>query len=301
MEKEKFTKEEMRILEQIGIILKQVRVSKSLTQENLGKEVGFRKSKISNLEYAINSDQITMDYKLIELYKICKALKINLAEVIEFAIKQDLDSENTLHNIIRSLIETNNYDAINLEYHATLQHQLRLQKYSNIELIGYYTTTEMENDKLFKLSMNTEELCESGYVPLKMMVGDHKYEGKIVSPPDSKYTFFYLNEVSSDRAERAILSILHYYGKKKYTGGIGCLLSLSRGPQVLCMQKVVLFNANYLPKEFKNIDQKELKAKLMPYLKFQNNIIDNKLYLNCLDKLDKKFYDEFCKKKKMNN
>lgn len=285
---------EERLVKNVGIIIKGLRERKNMTQDGLARATGISKTNISYIESATNSNNQLYGLKINQLFKICKALDVNYIDILRYAESQKEMLKEISMEEIGLLMRKDDFSNIQFDknVNATIDHQRRLQKYPKIELTCFYTSTEENSNSISEFSITTEEICKSGYIPLSMKVGSHEYLGKIISPPDGDYTYFYLDE-QSDRAERAILSILHHKGGKLYQGGVGCLFSLSRGlKRVLCMQKVVLFNKKVLNK-LHNLEIDELNR----YLKFKNGICDNKLYIDCLKKLDAEWYAEFIRKK----
>lgn len=293
-----YTNDEMEILTNIGNIIKGIRKGKGLSQETLGKKVGLSKSSISNIENATNSNGATIYLKVIELIRICKYMDVDLSTIIDFATKEKKQLTEIPSHIIEMLIKKERYvEEYDIQFDSTIHHYRRLEKYFNINITGFCINTERENNNYIKLIIETGELCKSGYVPLTMKVNNHKYKGKLISPPNGLFTHLYLNELS-DRAERATLTILHHAGDNKYQGGVGCLFSLARGPQKeLCLQKCLLFNNDVLNNQDENSER--FLKNLDKYIEFQNGITDSKLYMNCLAKLDDKFYREFVKNNKI--
>lgn len=70
--------EEQEILKSVGEKLKQIRVSKNLSQSMLANDVNIPKNQIGRIERAEINTTLTT------LYKICKVLGIKVKDLIDF-------------------------------------------------------------------------------------------------------------------------------------------------------------------------------------------------------------------------
>lgn len=285
-----YKREDFTLTNDIGDQIKQYRQAMKMSQYDLGQYIGgVSATTIQNIERGknvSNTNETVVDIRVVTLFDICKALQINASDLLKKVEEKRLGEVE----------KQTGFPTFIPQYDNSQNHLFRLKKYVNLELTGYYYTTEKSGDHLVKCQINTKSCHINGFVPFTLQTSGHKYEGKIVSPPDNNYTFFYLSE-QGDKAERAIITIIHNKGREgSYKGGVGSLYSSSRGRKsILCTQKIVLFSKEVLASENVDIISEPFRNNMGRYLQFRNQVENGKLYMDCLDDLDEEWYNQFCK------
>ena len=93
------------------------------------------------------------------------------------------------------------------------------------------------------MSIKVRRVLDEGYIGISMKCANVEYKGKIISPENQNYTYIYF-ERKDDFPEHGMMILRHPAGiSVEYMGGIGCMLSLSKGDRrVPIIQKIALLN-----------------------------------------------------------
>lgn len=131
-------------------------------------------------------------------------------------------------------------------YDRSDAHHSRLSMYADMTYHCYYVSTKENNDNICSLEIKTNALTGEGYLSCTASFDGYTYECKLVSPPDSDYTFIYLTSKGSLKDRGMIILPHNRKIKTKLKTAIGKMLSLSMDLKAMpCYQKVFLLSDEY--------------------------------------------------------
>lgn len=230
------------------------RLAAGLSQSKLADMIGTSQTTISRWES--NSAAPS----LFELLKICNAMKIPFQEMLNGAVtnlsvKKTLNPESEqkrVATIMQEYLDTFNGDErFNLRDDNSEAHIKRLDNFQKRNYIAFFLhPPTIDHRRIDSLRIMTDTVDKRGFCLFKMYLNDNPeatYLGKIVSPPNTYYTYFYL--MGGDPLERG-MAIMFYpttiFGG--YRCGNGVLLSISRSMKCPAFQRIVIIDAeNYQP------------------------------------------------------
>lgn len=263
--------------------------SHGLNQTDLANKIGVVQGTIS--KWAAMEE--TARPNLFELLKICTALGISMEDLINgaYQIIEEDESEQTsnenIRNTVHFYLSTFEYDephTVDKTHDTSERHFERLSMFEGKEYVALYLSIPPRaKGELNRLYISTGKVDARGFCPFTMKINDQKkarYSGKIVSPPSTFYTYFYLT--GGDPIERGIW-VLYYPTmiEGEYRCGNGVLLSMDRSTHSPSFQRIVFIEQQYYKSE--SLDQylkESLKEKfpesVYPIIRFSQQDLEEK-------------------------
>lgn len=131
-------------------------------------------------------------------------------------------------------------------YDRSDAHHRRLGMYAGMVYRCYYVSTRENIDDICSLVIETNTSMGNGYLPCTACYDGYTYECKLISPPDSDFTFIYLTSKGSLKDRGMIILPHNRKIKKKLKTAIGKMLSISMDLKAMpCYQKVFLLSDEY--------------------------------------------------------
>ncbi len=200
---------------------------------------------------------------------------------------------------IMRLFDSPYEDNVDQSYDYTSTHKKRLLQYSKMNYYCYYIgTVDSEPKEVEALLIHTETKIKDGFLSATAEHSKYDYSVKIVSPADYNFTFIYFTSIGTLKDKGVIVLPFLRDIKKKFTLGIGVMLSLSMdNTPIPCFQKVLVVSADYHQEERKEI----VSTYGHEYLTFRNNndkMSDYGIKALTLEQQTRKLYDQYKKAKK---
>lgn len=226
-----------------------LRVENAMRQKRLAELIGVQQKTISVWESDSESNANNCP-NFAMLLKICKALGVSLDILCEVTINRiegNCGSYRDIAEYLRKYVGMDvrpQYDEDEETCDFSSAHKIRLQRYENIEFYGYYYHTNRSTQVISQMEIKTGNIMPSGFIKVQINCDQNtNYNGKIISPANQSYTYIYFKRMD-DFPERCIIILPHPLGiGETYMGGIGCMLSLSKGEKkVPTLQKIAIIN-----------------------------------------------------------
>lgn len=228
--------------------------SYNMTQKDLADAIGVGQSTISAWGSEEEGKSVPT---LLQVLKICNAIHVPFNVLLHAVLGTEKAEENsaissTLKDYIRQFEETDSA-AEDHGYDNSRNHLSRLKKFQNREYIALYLHRSSSSSMIVlnQLDIITEPVDQRGFCPFTMQINGKSatYTGKIVSPPNTYYTYFYLT--GGEPTERGMW-VLYYPPTidDDYLCGSGVLLSIDRSTHSPSFQWIILIEKNAYSKEY---------------------------------------------------
>lgn len=147
-------------------------------------------------------------------------------------------------------------EEVSAAYDRSDAHHSRLSMYADMTYHCYYVSTKENIDDICSLIIKTNVPTGDGYLACTACYDGYTYECKLISPPDSDFTFIYLTSKGSLKDRGMIILPHNRKVKTKLRAAIGKMLSLSMDLKAMpCYQKVFLLSDEYETPSHALIDQ----------------------------------------------
>ena len=286
--------------------IKRYREEHKIYQTDLCKKIGLSQGFYSRLE---NCDDLMQNPNIFQIVKICNALGVSVNYILSMA--SDILAEDK--------IEADPYwEKVKevLYYHATSakaepvfskeenyaaksdmeRHFERLRVFANKNYIALYRhlSTPAKTDTSI-LHIFTGDANPQGYCPFEMYINGNsgvRYSGKIVSPPNNYFAYFYI--VGGDPIERGMW-IVYYptFMSQDYKCGSGLMLSIDRNEHGPVSQRIFLCDEELYKKRWKDETVREYVVSLLDKQCFEQELM--RLSYSDMQKEHKNLYNFFTK------
>lgn len=220
-----------------------------IKQKQFAEMLGVKQKSVS--VWLSGSDQNAENApNLSMLLKMCVACDVTLGDLCVIAYQKISKNSNNVHGEImdqlKKYAEIRNQSAFDEEreaYNSSKAHKIRLRRYENLNFVGYYYDTAHLSSGINTMNIKVGRVLDEGYIRVSMTCANVEYKGKIISPENQNYTYIYF-ERKDDFPEHGMIILRHPAGiSVEYMGGIGCMLSLSKGDRrVPIIQRIALLN-----------------------------------------------------------
>lgn len=240
-------------------------------QTELASAIGVSQSTISRWESWTSWDNTNNNKSFptfLQILQICTALGLSIDDTLQGAVeimeddkKESAEVPDSL-DVVSSYLQAQKMSSSYLEdenYDHSKLHLDRLDVFKNKKYVAFYLppTVARQRAREVKRSLDSLHICTSdvdkrGFCPFTMRINNNKnlnYSGKIVSPPNNCYAYFYLN--GGALPERG-LGILYYpptLGSGRYICGTGVLLSIDRYTRNPSFQRMILLEQRLYKKD----------------------------------------------------
>lgn len=280
-----------------------------MTQGDLCKKIGISPGIYSQWDNEKNTIQFS---NLFQLIKVCNELGVSINHIICMAndiIDEDKSASNSDLDKVRKVIsahadcskkeiafsqEKNDVVRSNMKRHFERLMVFSGKKY--VALYRHFSTPKKTNISILHIS--TGEVDLQGYCPFEMYINGNpsvRYTGKIVSPPNNFYVYFYIT--GGDPIERGMWILYQPpFISENYVCGSGILLSIERNAQSPAFQRIVLIEETTYQKKWQVKEVKQFVMKLLdkqfpkheyPFLLFSEIQADHKeLYEKIFEEVD---------------
>lgn len=272
------------ILREMAQYLVSTARTKGVTQEKLAKLCDVNQSTIS--KWGTNQGSPP---NIVAILGMCAAIGTSFDEVLrEMCINNQNDNTDHTDPIIGIYCNAFNITddfAADSCYDNSIQHIKRLSRFEKKEYIGFYLhQNSKKNIVLNTLLITTHEVDKRGFCPFSMKMNFHysiqrfatsekpgvDYAGKIVSPPNTFYTYFYLT--GGEPTDRGMW-VLYYPPliDGTYLCGNGVLLSIDRSKHSPSFQRMLLIENTFYDESLKD---KVIEMLQKPFPASENQIMN---------------------------
>lgn len=251
----------------------QAKIPIQKTQKEIGKIAGVSQSQYSRWTGLDKSTPF-----MLQLFDLCKGLNISFQEVLEETKTEIASNPNGFLNDYRNKADKWNSD-IDFSYLAEIadgfisdesydnspDHLDRLSLFGSRRYVALFLHKSTDTTiKANELHVFTEEVDNHGFCPFSMSLKGSdrkKHTGKIISPPRSDYSYFYLT--GNDPIERGIWIVYTPSNiEDSYHCGSGILLSIDRNYNAPSFERIILLEERYYTEDIKNYLYSELSEAL---------------------------------------